>query len=1421
MTKRPPNTRRQLNTKLLAVLFFGTIFLAVGGFFLHRHMVARSADNFLTQAEKAEENQELEKALENYSRYLRYNPTATNALANYGMLLDKYGLSLDQSREADRVRANALPVFEKVLLQQPGNVEVRKALVALVVAVAKTPEQYLLAVPHIERLIKEADRKTDAKPEEMALLYGQRGKIYEGEKKYTEAAEMYAKAIEANPKQFDFYLPRAVVLRRHLNNNDEADKVVDALVENNADNANAYIARAGYRLAFKQPGAREDAAAALKRDPHGADALLTAAAVELDAFSKGGDADKARGWLQDGIKRYPKRKEMYLVLADLELRSRHIEAAEKALAQGVEQVPDSNDLAWYLTNTYIDNNQRTKADEMIKRFKGLEFPMPLVNLAEARVLVADGQWKNGLDALLKVRPSLDVGFGSLPPVQADMDLARCYRQLNRGDDDAKAEIAAYYRVLAVDANNTLALLNLSTALSRQGKTAEALQVLRNAGSESADTRLMQVRIMAGEIMRQPANQRNWAPVTQQLDALEQALPDTLALLILRAEVDLAQGQIDQARQRLQAARTAHPERLELWLAEAQVDQQIDQLNDALALLEEADRKFGPQPDLFLARLQFWNRRNDPIARQALVNMLPRLRTLPAERQDGFAEILAHALGRAGAAVESLALMKSVAQKLPDNLRVQSGLFDVAVLAGDDTLTREAIAALRRIEGDNGTQWRFGEASQIVAKARRENDRSHLAEAKKRLEEIRTIQRSKSPRVSILEADIAKIEGNPERAIAALTQALEDGERNPNVIRELVQFYYDEKRYDEADEAIRKLAQQGPLDTELKRLAAQVSVQARDGQEAIRMANEAVSPDSKDYRDQIWLGQMRTAVSQNPQAEQAFQKAVELAPNKPEPYLALAQFFLRTDRRADAERALERAKTALPADTAALALARGYKILGRNDLSEGLFEKALAAKPNDPSTLRTASAHYINQGRIDRAEPLLRLLIDPKAELSDRLWARRALAIGLLEAAVSDRFKEALDLVEANLSENPASLEDQHTRALVLTTFPARRKEAIELLEQLSTKLKNNGQNDRLVLAQLYDAEDQWPKAKQAFQELIAANPESPKHLIAFLKALVKHQEFDEANQYLQKLEGQKYSSLQLLGLKASILNSQGQTDKAVEQVRDFAKANPAQAKGCSELLERLGDFASAETLLKEQSDQKEHPDNLLALAAFYGRQNRPLEAIDLCDAARKSSLPLPNILDTAFSALGVTQPSAELLHRIESWIDEAERADGKKDAYRNQRGLLWTIEGRFKDAEALYRKAIDTNSADVMALNNLAWLLALSGGDADEALRLIDRAIGAVGYYYSLLDTRAVIQLARHQPDLALTDIKRVLKERNKDPIFYFHLARILHAANDKKGALDALNAADSLGLKLSDIDSLERNFYNALVAELKPEPAK
>ena len=122
--------------------------------------------------------------------------------------------------------------------------------------------------------------------------------------------------------------------------------------------------------------------------------------------------------------------------------------------------------------------------------------------------------------------------------------------------------------------------------------------------------------------------------------------------------------------------------------------------------------------------------------------------------------------------------------------------------------------------------------------------------------------------------------------------------------------------------------------------------------------------------------------------------------------------------------------------------------------------------------------------------------------------------------------------------------------------------------------------------------------------------------------------------------------------------------------------------------------------------------------------------------------------------------------------------------------------GRIAEAEQDYRQLLATEGlGDVQAgivAANLAWILARPE-TADEALELVERAIRELGPLPDILDTRALIRLAKGQTILALEDMNDAVL--SPSPLKLLHLATIQAELTDLKAASDSLAQAKALGL--------------------------
>ncbi len=225
------------------------------------------------------------------------------------------------------------------------------------------------------------------------------------------------------------------------------------------------------------------------------------------------------------------------------------------------------------------------------------------------------------------------------------------------------------------------------------------------------------------------------------------------------------------------------------------------------------------------------------------------------------------------------------------------------------------------------------------------------------------------------------------------------------------------------------------------------------------------------------------------------------------------------------------------------------------------------------------------------------------------------------------------------------------------------------------------------------------------------------------------------------------------------------------------------------------------------------PKQGLVLVGFLGRQKRFDEALQFMEDAWRVAEPLQIAMNCQHL---LDQPGITSTHvaRIEEILAAAERKHAQAMPLLVAMAAVREKQGKYQEAEAIYRELLQKDKQFVPALNNLALLLALGGRQLDEARDLIEKAVALEGPNSSLLDTRATVYFARGETDKALADLNELVAQ-GPSPTNYFHLALAERKAGRSTEAADALRKARNLKIRPETLHPLERPAYDELVHSL------
>jgi tetratricopeptide (TPR) repeat protein len=1434
--------KRQLSFKFLGGLLVVVAVVAVVASEIHASQVKRNAGYLLAKAKEAETGQSPDPsvALKYLGHYIALRGDDAKARARFGVIVAKQArglrdiemayLTLEHSFRDDPDLGKKL--LEDVDLTQEVGEKAESPYLAAVAddmrnlrrraaELAMDMRQFSDAKSHLEVALKE--RPGDAR---LLLLTG---RCDESAGKTGPAAAAYESAIRAEPGRVEAYV-RLAGLRARTGQRKEADKVMDDLARANPDSAQAQLESVRYYMGSNQldSARRHLAAAQVGAGAGNKDVLLTTADFELAS----GNEAAARKALEAGLKAYPAEPRFYLVLAGLEFRAGHKVEAVADLHRAVETADKQPDVLWYIADLLIgsDDSAESKAlaQDLIARLRAGKGDPSVLEFLEARLDLEAGKAVEAERKLQRCR----VGLQRVPALvlRTELALAACYSRLAKPDLRLKAaEHAVELDAASVDARKALA-----ESLLAVGNLDRAREVCQTLVARDPWVLLTIARIDLERNRLRPADRRDYTGAYAALDRVPAKLKQTVGFALTRADVLFAEGKsigqaakVAEARRIVEAVRDENPKDLGPWLrlAEFASDPGLDgNPRRGLEVLDQARATAGDRVLLRLARANLLVRQKAQPA--ALRELETGAEGFPAADRADLAAGLAAIHLQAGSAPDAVRLLRQVVALRPTDLGVLVRLFEAVVATGTPAELDDLIEKLRAAEGDDGAAWRLAEALKAVSELRRKNldpaDRPRLVrDARARLAEAGK-RRPGWYWVPLIEAELEDGEGHTDAAIDLYVRAVRLGANRTGVIVRAATLLQARRRYAEARQLLDDVRRQtSELPVELEKVDAVSAARLGGGSDDVAGRIErAVPASSADYHDHLVRGTLLASIGKAEGAEAAFRRAVALAPMTADAWAGLVTYLAGAERTGDAKAEIANAVKALPAEARAQDLGPCYEAVGDRAEAEKSYLAARAAN-DTPEAARNLARFYLAGGETAKAEPVLHRL--EGADAWNRRWARRSLAVLLAASGERDRGTEALKLLNANSTENPGDPDDLRARFLVEATRPGDRRPAIKDLEA-SFKRFPPTPGEEFILGRLYELDGDWPRASEHYTGLLTrAGGDNPTYIYHYAHALIRHDDLPAADRWLGKLKAKAnesfVTSALAVDLGARLDAARGKSKEAAARVKDYARDsfkkdnNPVILRWGGLLLAELKALPDAEDLLRQfvAAAEAKTPAVVVILADFLARhQNRVGDALDLCsDALAKVSPELIARLTVGVVRLG--EASEPQFARAEEIIRRAAQAQPTSTDIPVALADLRDAQGRYAEAEQMYRDMLRTGPRNTLALNNLAWLLAVHAGNGDESLRLIDQAIEIRGPDANLLDTRAVVLLTGGDPARAVTDLTAAVSQ-GASPERYFHLAQAYLKQGNKTEALRAMRKARELNLSPKDLHKLELSGYKTLL---------
>jgi tetratricopeptide (TPR) repeat protein len=690
--------------------------------------------------------------------------------------------------------------------------------------------------------------------------------------------------------------------------------------------------------------------------------------------------------------------------------------------------------------------------------------------------------------------------------------------------------------------------------------------------------------------------------------------------------------------------------------------------------------------------------------------------------------------------------RNAAQATPKNAEIYYQIALASLQTGD---YGQAASALRKALDLNPKHQ--GAQLQLSRLLVDTNDPELIQQARGRLEDLLRDSPVNIKALRVLALSDLKL-GSLGDAAQHLQEALANAPQDLVTAVLLAQTKMGQNEFKSAEAVLKKAVDGSPKSGTAAIMLGQFYAGLRRYPEAEREFRRAVSLDPKGGAPLINLGLLLTITGQKQAAEQTFKQLTGFQDPEIASYYAL--FLFQEGRNADAIREFQSIMKANPADRQARTrLVTAYNTVNRRPEAQKVLEEALKKNPKDLDALLQRAEILVADGKYDLAETDVNrvLQLSPNSAEVHYVVARLHLARG-------QQLRYRADLVKAlqiNPYLLPARLElsqalisaNQGTAALDTLnqapesqrdTLPAvvQRNWAYWILRDLAAMRK--GIDKGLSLdrsAELLIQDGVW--------KLGSGNPTGGR---AALEEALKLNPSD----------------VRALGALQASYALQKQDAMAVAKVKEYAAKQPTSAP--------VQNFLGSVLLVSG--------DRQLARTAFhaaiaadptYLKADLGLIQVDLAerkwDDARKKL--------TAILSVG-EEPTARF------WLGTVEQANGNNEL-----------------ALGHYRKAVEGDPQNPVALNNLAYLVLTTGKNPDEALKYAQKAAEMAPDDPDTNDTLGWVLYNKGSYAMAVRHLEVAAKGRKAVP--KFHLAMAYAKAGDAAKGRATLSEALKLNNKIAE----------------------
>ncbi len=1093
--------RKTINVKLVVMTFLTTVGAVIALIAIHEIQVRKNAGALIERADRFVEQGKYADSLVLYKTFLSYRPQDVDAL-------EKYVRAWDRWCPTNGERTGLVVAMQKVLQQKSHLHDLRYRLVMNLIGLSR--ERYGDAIKHLEKLEPHWENKAEIKH----ML----GWCRDALEKYEEAIKDFSEAISRNPAQIESYGLLAEIFQDRLQKHDQAAAVMHKMINANPENWRAYLERARFHSRRGDyQGEEADIRLAQEKGPTEVPVLLAASRLAIRQ-AKYAEANEV---LEQGLKSHPGQLDLILMACQLRIQQGKTEDAEQILRKGLEVSPNVPELIVQLTDILIDQNKIVpQAQENLRALAKMNVPQGVIQFLDARILIQQGDFRKPIPMLEKARIDLSPRSEWLGRINAL--LGYCYGRVG----DHARELTAFRRAVNEEPNWLLARMGLGAALLANVRVEESVQELQKVAKAADPPKhvwLILTRALMQRMLFLAPSQRDWAQTEFVMEKAKAADPENVELAILRTEMLTMRAKPDEAKTLLTeeiGRRKENPrEQLELYRQLTEIYLGLQDFEGAAATLESAAKKLGGDPlELRLARARLYSYRGNDLDLAHLEKLTQPPNSYGLDERTRWHREMAEIWYRLGEWNRAEQHWLQLAQDQLDDLPSRVRLLESYVQTNRLEQAKHFVEEIQRVEGPQGTQWRYGEAMVRIQTAK--GNRKKLEEVRKFVQDLDRRNKDWS-RVPLLEARIDEMLGNYHGALQQYEKAFQMGEKEPQNTARLLQLLIERKRYDRANEVYRDYSERRPMTAEIARYGTEAAVATENHAMALARVRRAVPNPPRDYRDSLWLARVYERCNEFEKAETLLRQTIKKFRDLPEAWIQIISLYHHQNQKDDAQAVLQEAKDRLKGDRLDLVMAKGFEILGNLAAAQEVYERVLHDRPRDLAFLRGAIDFFSQHDEsTEKLESLLWCMLEQEtgAPAEYGVRARRSLAFLFAQRESPLERKRAESLLDLNSQIRGVMLADERIRWFLSGLEEANRKATLVKFTE-SAERQPFSPEETLLLVRLYELDRQYENASRYLVPLTRQYPQDARYLAAYVRILAKSDDqVSRAREALVKLE---------------------------------------------------------------------------------------------------------------------------------------------------------------------------------------------------------------------------------------------------------------------------------------------------------------